>query len=157
MVSPVINGDDVTMRTQFQQTLLLTVAVGALSLSAGQVMAQEADPATQLDEIIVTAQLRAQDPVEVPFALTTYSGERLQDLGIQDFEALSAFVPGFLVQNQSPNNPGFVMRGITSDDGASTTQPRVSVFQDGVLISKARGSFVDLFDLVRIEGAKGSQ
>lgn len=157
MVSPVINGDDVTMRIQFQHKLLLTVAVGALTLPAGQVSAQEADPTTQLDEIIVTAQLRAQDPIEVPFALTTYSGERLQDLGVQDFEALSAYVPGFLVQNQSPNNPGFVMRGITSDDGASTTEPRVSVFQDGVSISKARGSFVELFDLERIEVAKGPQ
>ena len=137
--------------------ILLTSAIGALSLPVGQAVAQEADPTTQLDEIIVTAQLRAQDPVEVPFALTTYSGERLQDLGIQDFEALSAFVPGFLVQNQSPNNPGFVMRGITSDDGAATTEPRVSVFQDGVSISKARGSFVELFDLERIEVAKGPQ
>lgn len=145
------------MNIRFRSTLLLTSAAGALTLAAAPALAQQADPVTQLDEIIVTAQLRAQDPVEVPFALTAYSGERLQQLGLQDFEALSAFVPGFLVQNQSPNNPGFVMRGITSDDGAATTEPRVSVFQDGVSISKARGSFVELFDLQRVEVAKGPQ
>ena len=66
-------------------------------------------------------------------------------------------MPGFLVQNQSPNNPGFVMRGITSDSGSATAEPRVSVFQDGVSISKSRGSYVELFDLERVEVAKGPQ
>ncbi|MDP1148188.1 Plug domain-containing protein, partial [Klebsiella pneumoniae] len=85
--------------------------------------------------------------IEVPFALTAYSGDFLENLGVQEFDQLSAFVPGFLVQNQSPNNPGFVMRGITSDSGAATAEPRVSVFQDGVSISTSRGSYVELFDM----------
>ena len=93
----------------------------------------------------------------MPIALTAYSGQTMQNLGIQDFEELSAFTPGFLVQNQSPNNAGFVMRGITSDSGAATAEPRVSVFQDGVSISKSRGSYVELFDVERVEVAKGPQ
>ena len=132
----------------------LMSAAAACALAAGAVQAQEA---TEVDEIIVTAQLRAQNPIEVPFALTAYDGEFLRDLGVQEFEELSAFVPGFLVQNQSPNNPGFVMRGITSDSGAATAEPRVSVYQDGVSISKSRGSYVELFDIERMEIAKGPQ
>ncbi|GLK48014.1 TonB-dependent receptor [Brevundimonas intermedia] len=128
---------------------------GAMAAAHG-VQAQTTEPAS-LDEIIVTAQLREQKTIEVPFALTAYSGQFLEDLGIQEFEQLSAFVPGFLVQNQSPNNPGFVMRGITSDSGAATAEARVSVFQDGVSISKSRGSYVELFDLERVEIAKGPQ
>ena len=148
---------------ELKALLLAGVAVGtvgAVTVGAGAAQAQDRGQdasETQVDEIVVTAQLRAQDPIEVPFALTAYTGEFMRDLGLDDFESLSAFVPGFLVQNQSPNNPGFVMRGITSDDGASTTEPRVSVFQDGVSISKARGSFVELFDLERVEVAKGPQ
>lgn len=140
---------------RFRRSLMIAGATCALS--AGMAQAQTADPETVLDEIVVTAQLRVQDPIEVPFALTAYSGEFLEDLGIQEFEELSAFVPGFLVQNQSPNNPGFVMRGITSDSGEATTEPRVSVFQDGVSISKSRGSYIELFDLERVEIAKGPQ
>ncbi|NBB53420.1 TonB-dependent receptor plug domain-containing protein, partial [Rhizobium sp. CRIBSB] len=143
------------MRAVSIRTVLLASAASFLATSAQAQDAAQAE--SQVDEIIVTAQLRAQNPIEVPFALTAYSGEFMADLGLDDFETLSAFVPGFLVQNQSPNNPGFVMRGITSDDGASTTEPRVSVFQDGVSISKARGSFVELFDLERVEVAKGPQ
>ncbi|MDI1282499.1 TonB-dependent receptor [Brevundimonas sp.] len=147
-------------RRNFRMTLLGATALVAACAGATGAMAQDArdaQAATSVDDIVVTAQLRAQDPIEVPFALTAYSGSFLADLGVQDFEQLSAFVPGFLVQNQSPNNPGFVMRGITSDSGDSTVEPRVSVFQDGVSISKSRGSFVELFDIERVEVAKGPQ
>ncbi|WP_230974873.1 TonB-dependent receptor [Brevundimonas vitis] len=137
---------------------IMGASILALSWAgASAVAAQSQDEATSVDEIVVTAQLREQDPIEVPFALTAYSGESLRELGVQEFEQLSAFVPGFLVQNQSPNNPGFVMRGITSDSGEATTEPRVSVYQDGVSISKSRGSYVELFDLQRVEIAKGPQ
>lgn len=111
----------------------------------------------QVDELVVTAQKREQRTLDVPIALTAYGEGRLDDLGIQEFEELSLFVPGFEVQNQSPNNPGFVMRGITSDSGEATNEPRVSVFQDGVSISKSRGSYIELFDLERVEIAKGPQ
>jgi outer membrane receptor protein involved in Fe transport len=90
-------------------------------------------------------------------AITAYSGEFLDELGLNDFEDVSRFVPGFEVQNQSPNNPGFVMRGVTSDSGESFVEPRVSVFQDGVSISKSRGSFVELFDVQRVEIVRGPQ
>ena len=94
----------------------LLAGAAVLSLMAGgaaQAQSAAQDHVSTVDDIIVTAQLRAQDPIEVPFALTAYSGQFLENLGVQEFEQLSAFVPGFLVQNQSPNNPGFVMRGIT--------------------------------------------
>ena len=144
------------MASQFKTRLMAAAALTGVMAAAHGVQAQTTEPAS-LDEIIVTAQLREQKTIEVPFALTAYSGQFLEDLGIQEFEQLSAFVPGFLVQNQSPNNPGFVMRGITSDSGAATAEPRVSVFQDGVSISKSRGSYVELFDLERVEIAKGPQ
>ncbi|HTU09636.1 MAG TPA: TonB-dependent receptor [Allosphingosinicella sp.] len=108
-------------------------------------------------EIVVTAQLREQRISEVPMAITAYSGEFLEELGLNDFEDVSRFVPGFEVQNQSPNNPGFVMRGVTSDSGEAFVEPRVSVFQDGVSIGKSRGSYVELFDIQRIEVVRGPQ
>ena len=138
-------------------TALMATLASASAASAQDTVRTAAEQASQVEDVVVTAQLRAQDPIEVPFALTAYSGRTMQNLGIQDFEELSAFTPGFLVQNQSPNNPGFVMRGITSDSGAATSEPRVSVFQDGVSISKSRGSYVELFDVERVEIAKGPQ
>jgi outer membrane receptor protein involved in Fe transport len=151
-----------------RSTLLVLASPTALILSATPAAAQTADdaakaapaPQTQEDnsgDIVVTAQLIRQSPIEVPFALTVLSGKFLDDQGITEFDKLSNYIPGFNVQNQSPNNPGFVIRGITSDSGTAYNEPRVSVFQDGVSISKARGSYVELFDLERVEVAKGPQ
>ena len=128
-----------------------------IALAATPALAQDAPAEPVVDEVVVTAQFTEQRPIEVPFALTAYDDRFLERMNIQEFDALSRYVPGFEVQNQSPNNPGFVMRGITSDSGSAFNEPRVSVFQDGVSISKSRGSYVELFDLERVEVAKGPQ
>ncbi|SFR77310.1 TonB-dependent receptor [Sphingomonas jatrophae] len=135
-------------------------AASFLALAAAPAWGQNAAPSVEggsADEIVVTAQLREQDPVEVPIAVSALTGNELSRLGVEDFEEFSRFIPGFEVQNQSPNNPGFVMRGITSDSGSAFNEPRVSVFQDGVSISKSRGSYVELFDVERVEVSKGPQ
>jgi outer membrane receptor protein involved in Fe transport len=136
--------------------------VAALLACTSTVALAQAEPtaattAADTNDIVVTAQLREQDATEVPIALSVVSEEQLARLGLYEFSQVARFVPGFVVQNQSPNNPGFVMRGITSDSGTATEEPRVSVFQDGVSISKSRGSYVELFDMERVEIAKGPQ
>lgn len=137
--------------------LFLGASLATLAI-AGVAHAQDATGyGAEVEELIITAQMREQKSIEVPIAITAYGDDALDRLGVQEFEELSLFVPGFEVQNQSPNNPGFVMRGITSDSGEATNEPRVSVFQDGVSISKSRGSYVELFDLERVEVAKGPQ
>ncbi|MGA0605213.1 TonB-dependent receptor [Phenylobacterium sp. VNQ135] len=132
----------------------LLAAASLVVLSGGAAQAQES---VAVEEIVVTAQKQQQQAIDVPIALTAYGSERLEALGVQDFADLSLFTPGFEVQDQSPNNPGFVMRGITSDSTDAFAEARVSVFQDGVSISKAQGSYVELFDLERVEVAKGPQ
>jgi iron complex outermembrane receptor protein len=124
--------------------------------AATPAVAQDPDEAV-LEEIIVTVQKREQSIQDVPAAITAVSGDQLERLGIEEMSDLAAFVPGLEIQNQSPNNPGFVIRGVTSDSLEATNEPRVSVFQDGVSISRATGSYVELFDLRRVEVAKGPQ
>ncbi|MGF1585622.1 MAG: TonB-dependent receptor [Bacteroidales bacterium] len=115
------------------------------------------DTQVSLNEVVVTAQHREQFIFDVPVAITSYNNAFFRDYNIREVDALSEYVPGLQVQLQSPNNPGFVVRGITSDSGDSRVEPRVSVFQDGVSISKSRGSVVELFDMERIEVLKGPQ
>lgn len=110
-----------------------------------------------LDGIMVSAQKREQMNKEVPIAITSYGGKFLESTNTFEYDALSEFVPGLQIQIQSVNNPGIVIRGITSDSGDSRVEPRVSVFQDGVSISKSRGSVVELYDMERVEVLKGPQ
>jgi iron complex outermembrane receptor protein len=147
-------------RALFAAGSMLAILAATPSLAQTSEAAAADPAATEQNEnetIVVTAQLREQRPVEVPFALTTYSGRFLEDYNIQEFEDLARFTPGFAVQNQSPNNPAISIRGITVDSGASFFEPRVSIFQDGVSIAKPRGAYVELFDLERVEISKGPQ
>ncbi|OOG58406.1 hypothetical protein B0E47_04015 [Rhodanobacter sp. B05] len=113
--------------------------------------------AINLNRIVVTAQKREQQVIDVPISISAYSGNFLKTLGITHMDDLSRYAPGVQVQVQSPNTPGIAIRGITSDDTASNTPGRVSVFQDGVDISRAVGSIVALYDMDRIEVLRGPQ
>ncbi len=122
------------------------------------VLAAVAVPAhAQLEEVIVTAQKREQALSDVPININAFSGEMLKDLNIQQFDDLANFVPGLEIQEQSANNPAFVIRGITSDSGEANIEPRIAIFQDGVPSSRSRGSFFELHDLERVEVVKGPQ
>ncbi|MCL5247052.1 TonB-dependent receptor [Cellulophaga sp. 20_2_10] len=115
------------------------------------------EPSFQLDGLVVTAQKREQLNKDVPIAITSYGSEFINNQGTFEYDTFSDYVPGLQIQIQSVNNPGIVVRGITSDSGDSRVEPRVSVFQDGVSISKSRGSVVELFDIERVEVLKGPQ
>lgn len=145
-----------------REALRRLIAGGGLTITRddGRVVALQAanrEAASELGEIVVTAQRREQAATEVPFALTALTGDVLRERGVSTLRDLSLYTPGLVVEDQSPNNPIFVMRGINSSGGDSFSEPRVSVFQDGVPISKSRGSFVELFDIARVEVAKGPQ
>lgn len=110
-----------------------------------------------VDEIIVTTQKRSQSLRDVPVTVTSYTGRLLEDLNIDEFDEVSEITPGLIIQEQSPNNPAFVIRGITSDSGSAQIAPRVSIYLNGIDVSRSRGSHFELFDIERIEVAKGPQ
>lgn len=140
------------MRRHLLLTVAMAAALPALAFSTATAQESEDDG----DVIIVTAQKRDQDIRDVPFAITAFDQDGLDQLGIQQFDDLANFVPGIEVQEQSANNPGFVIRGITSDSGDATIEPRVAIFQNNVPISRSRGSFVELFDS-QVEVVRGPQ
>lgn len=108
-------------------------------------------------EIIVTAQKIEQRAVDVPITISALDGARIEALGVGDLDELSSYVPGLNIQEQSANNPGIVIRGITSDSGSAQQGPRVTLYCNGVDISRSRGSYQAIYDLDRVEVIKGPQ
>lgn len=152
------------MKTTLSPLLALAAALAAPALpAAAQSPAASAPASADADttdlgpEIIVTVQKREQSLIDVPIALTAYGEEFLNTLGVTKLDELALLTPGLEIQEQSPNNPAVSLRGITTDSGEAFSEPRVAIFQDGVSISKSRGSYVELFDIERIEVAKGPQ
>ena len=144
-----------TRRPRFTITVLAS-AIAALSSSA--VVAQSPEPRlAQIEEVTVYAQRREQNSRDVPISISAWDGDLLNNLSLVEMDALSDITPGLVIQEQSPNNPGFVIRGITSDSGSAQSSPRVSVYYNGVDVSRSRGSYFELFDINRVEVIKGPQ
>ncbi|HEY0281288.1 MAG TPA: TonB-dependent receptor plug domain-containing protein, partial [Rhizomicrobium sp.] len=152
-----LRGTSLTVASDDGKVVVLRMAADQSRLAAPPLQQTAAASVDNIETVTVTAQRRSQRAVDVPFALTAYRGETLKEMGAVSLRDVSLVTPGLLVEDQSPNNPIFVVRGITSSGGDSFNEPRVSVFQDGVPISKSRGSFVELFDIDRVEVAKGPQ
>ncbi|MHA7816896.1 MAG: TonB-dependent receptor [Pseudohaliea sp.] len=142
-----------------KQHTALYLALAALSAGATSALAQgDGVPAAgRIEEVTVYAQRREQTVADVPMSITAYSGDLLERANIVELDAVSDITPGLVIQEQSPNNPGFVIRGITSDSGSAQAAPRVSVYYNGVDVSRSRGSYFELFDIERIEVVKGPQ
>lgn len=138
--------------SSFRPAALLLIA--PLGLAA---QSSVAPAVIELEAVQVTAQKRAQSIQEVPIAITAYSGGFLEANGIERYQDLAPLVPGVFIQEQSPNNPGINIRGVTSDSTDPRAEMRVSIFQDGVSINRATGSATELFDLERVEVLKGPQ
>lgn len=135
----------------------LFAAVPALAQAAAQPAGTDQGPAEDDAEIIVTAQKSEQRAVDVPITISAVSGGRIRELGVSDLDELSAYVPGLNIQEQSANNPGVVIRGITSDSGSAQQGPRVTLYYNGIDISRSRGSYQAIYDLERVEVIKGPQ
>ncbi len=151
------------LRTSFTRTSL--VALGAaLAATPFAALAQDADAAAPAEDeaasgnqIIVTTQKIEQRALDVPITITATTGARIRQLGVTDLDELSYYTPGLLIQEQSANNPGIVIRGITSDSGSAQEGPRVTLYYNGVDISRSRGSYQAIYDLERVEVVKGPQ
>jgi outer membrane receptor protein involved in Fe transport len=149
-----------TARYAFRLFLLacstLAASPSVAQQSAGETLDLEGTARTG-NEIVVTAQKFEQRAQDVPITVSALSDERIEELGVTDLDELSNYVPGLNIQEQSANNPGIVIRGITSDSGSAQQGPRVTLYYNGVDISRSRGSYQAIYDLERVEVIKGPQ
>jgi iron complex outermembrane recepter protein len=115
-----------------------------------------------LEEVIVTAQRRAQNLYEVPISATVASGESLQAVGARDISAVAGFAPNVsfdsvVTQSGASAATSVYIRGIGQSDFLQTTDPGVGLFVDGVYVARAVGSLLEVADVERIEVLRGPQ
>lgn len=145
------------MTRLFTRIALATLATTCSTAALAQSVVEPEPQTGGADEIVVTAQKREQRIEDVPVTVTALTGAKMADIGVSELDEVAAFIPGLQVQEQSANNPGFVIRGITSDNGSSQQGARVTLYYNGIDISRSRGAWQDLYDLERIEVVKGPQ
>lgn len=115
-------------------------------------------PTGGVDDIIVTAQRRAESIQRVPLSITAVSGENLVKSGITTLDGLQRVAPGVSI---STVGSGFVsysyVRGGGTNQVDPGSDPSVAFFVDEIYIGGTAGLQFDLFDIERVEVLKGPQ
>lgn len=122
-------------------------------------VAQQADKESGwgLEEVIVTAQKRAESINDVPMSIAAISGDALQSMGVTDTASLARLVPGLSYTDSSYGTPVYYIRGIGFFDTSLAAKPAVTVYVDEVPLAFPALTLGAVFDLERVEVLKGPQ
>ena len=145
-------------------------AASALALGlATPALAQDASaspPAAQTpasadespDDIVITAQGRAQMLADVPLAVSAVTAETLQNSGANDIRQLNQVAPSLLVSSTGNEANGSVrIRGIGTVGDNPGLESSVAVFIDGVYRSRSGIGLNELGDIDHVEVLRGPQ
>ena len=119
--------------------------------------APPADENTQLEAVTVTAQSRTQELQQVPIALTVVTDKQIERLAATDLSEIGRFVPGLAVDSFDKTQPGFSLRGISTEGFSMGIDRAVGIYVNGVYQTNGGGSLLAFHDLERIEVLKGPQ
>lgn len=112
------------------------------------------DSSGALDEIVVTAQKRAENLQTVPIAITVNSGEQLNARGVASTMQLSVVTPGLNI-NETGGSFQPSIRGIGTS--SALTENPVALFVDGVYIPQQRDGLREFEDVEQVAILKGPQ
>ncbi len=118
-----------------------------------------AEPVDTIEEIVITTQKRAQNLQDVPISVTAITGEEISNLGIGESVDIAAQTPGLTIGFPSgeTNTPAIFLRGVGLNDYNANSNGSVGWYMDGVYISQVTSQNFQLFDLERVEVARGPQ
>ena len=148
------------MFTATRRILSLLAFASGIVLCTGPVRAQtqvatEVQPASDLEEVVVTARMRDETIQAVPITMNVFTTETIQAAGIESPRDFIAMVPNMtLVETQNVGNSFITIRGISQ---ARNSEPSVAVLVDGVLQTNPYQFSEELYDIKQIEVLKGPQ
>lgn len=128
-----------------------------LSVVAVGVMVIPTASYAQLDEIVVTAQKRQENLQDVPIAVSAYSAQAMDALGINKISDLINLTPGLSETKQAGSNRNYYLRGVGTTDFHLTAASAVGQYFDGVTLTSGFQASSALFDMERVEVLKGPQ
>ncbi len=136
--------------------IMLPAAVLGLLIN-GSALAQGQSSGV-FEEIVVLAQKRAQNIMDVPVAVSAVTGTQMVDAGIKDMADLQQNVPSLIVSgSQTATTATFSIRGISSTSNNFGVESSVGLYVDGVYRSRQSSMINDLVDVEAVEVLRGPQ
>src|SRR3954468_10210327 len=139
-----------------------TGQTGPLEQSAEVNTNKDVTPTDQVtnnsNDIVITAQGRAQVLEDVPIAVSAVSAESLQNSGATDIRQLNQLAPSLLVSSTGTEANGSArIRGIGTVGDNPGLESSVAVFIDGVYRSRTGVGLNELGEIERVEVLRGPQ
>ncbi len=133
-----------------------SIAAAIFLASVGVASKSVAQP--QLEEVMVTAQKRAQGANDVGMTVNAFTGETLQKLGVTTAEDLAQFTPGLTINDTAATGvPLYSIRGVGFQDYSTGASSTVGLYFDEVAMPYTVMSRGAVFDIARVEVLKGPQ
>src|SRR5262245_15067313 len=127
---------------------------GAMVLLLGTTNVYAAE-GQNIEEVIVTAQKRAEALIDVPQSVSVVDGSLLERQQASSFQDYLKLVPGLQLSQSNPGNGRLVMRGVNTGGVASTVAVYVDETPFGSSSGLVNGAVLagdfDTFDMQRIE------
>jgi len=108
-----------------------------------------------LEEVVVTAQKRAENLQDIAASITAVSSAALDDNGITNFTDATKMIPGLNMTQTNATNTQVSLRGVTYDRQSAANEA-VDVYWNGA-VYRASAMFTSMFDVERIEVLRGPQ
>ena len=118
---------------------------------------QEAASNRVIDEVIVTARRREEGLSDVPIAISTLSGDFIQETNMSDIIGLAEQVPNLAFGEAFNSSDRFAIRGISTNGTNVGFEQAVGFNIDGFYFGRSRFGQTMFLDLERIEILKGPQ
>lgn len=161
------------MRVTLQRAALFgTVAAAALTTTpamaaeakaqtnpASLTSAQSQAPAASGQEIVVTARRRDERLLNVPIAVTAYSGAQLNRAGALDIADIGKTTPDVTLKASRGTNSTLTafIRGVGQQDPVAGFEQGVGLYLDDVYLNRPQAALLDIYDVERIEVLRGPQ
>lgn len=145
---------------RFRHAVHATSAIGLLAF-APPVFAQDEGASTDTSDsdIIVSARRRDERLIDVPVAITAYSGEALEKAGALDITDIGQTTPNTTLEVSRGTNSTLsaFIRGVGQQDPVSGFEPGVGIYLDDVYLNRPQAAVLDIYDVERIEVLRGPQ
>ncbi len=113
--------------------------------------------ASVLEEVVITAQKREQNLQDVGIAVTSLSGDQMQQLGFDNTIQITEQIPGLQVLSFTPAQVVFNIRGVSQNNFTDNNEAPVAVYVDDAYLASMNGLSGQLFDIERVEVLRGPQ
>ena len=142
------------------------IAVTSMALAVSGALSQafaagQAAPQDDVQQVVVTAQKRAQTMVDVPQSMSVVGGDTLDKHQATGFADYLKLVPSLQLVQSTPGEGRLVLRGLDTGGVASTVAVYLDETPFGSSSGLANGAILagdfDTFDLARIEVLRGPQ